>query len=86
MKTRLFVFLATAMFALLATIVLIGATFALLYRLALRTSGNAPAAAAAAFLAGAASSVHWLARPPGAYWTRRPASKDNAINEISAPL
>ena len=46
-----------------ASVVVLSLTFALLYRLARRQSGNALAAIGVTFVAAAASSIHWLARP-----------------------
>jgi hypothetical protein len=47
----------------LASLVVICVTMALLYRLVRRQSGNAVIAIGVTFLAAAASSIHWLARP-----------------------
>lgn len=47
----------------MASVLAISATSALLYRLALRLSGNAAISAGVTFLAAVVSSIHWLARP-----------------------
>ena len=47
----------------LASLLVISVTMALLYRLVRRTSGNPLIAIGLTFLAAAASSIHWLARP-----------------------
>ncbi|MBK5294212.1 MAG: hypothetical protein JJE04_21350 [Acidobacteriia bacterium] len=52
----------------LVSIVVISLTFALLYRLAARRSGNVLISAAVTLLALAASSVHWWARPHVFTW------------------